>query len=62
MEFELRLVGGEVVTWEGKDGVEACHRYVDAHREAEVIAWRDIPHGLFLGLRPIVEPNPQGGE
>ncbi len=38
--YQLKLASGRVVTWTGKDGVDACRRYVDAHRDASVIAWR----------------------
>ena len=40
MMFELKLPDNEVVTWEGSDGEDAARRYVDAHREATIIAWR----------------------
>lgn len=49
MQFELKLATGRRVVWEGADGKEAAERYVDCHREAEVIAWRDYPrHGVFV--------------
>lgn len=40
MIYELKLSSGKVVTWEGKSGEDAAHRYVDCHRESTVIAWR----------------------
>jgi hypothetical protein len=53
-EFELLLLGDEkspteIVRWSGKDGEDAARRYVDCHRDASVIAWREIAHGLFIG-------------
>lgn len=49
MLFELKLSTGEVVTWDGRDGVDASERYVDVHRDAAVLAWREPRHGLFIG-------------
>ena len=48
MQFELKLAHGKPVVWEGKDGADAATRYVDAHRNAEVIAWRDYPRTNFV--------------
>lgn len=53
--YELKLASGKVVKWEGKDGVDAAKRYVDCNREAVVIAWRYPPHGLSIGVKPIVD-------
>lgn len=40
--FELKLVGGKVVRWPGKDGQDAAQRYVDAHRDCRgVFATRE---------------------
>jgi hypothetical protein len=39
--YELKLASGKVVTWSGTDGEDASRRYVDAHREAAVVAWRN---------------------
>jgi len=39
--YELRLQGGKVVRWPGDSGPDAAERYVDAHRDAVVIAWRE---------------------
>ena len=48
--YELKLADGSVVTWAGKDGVDAAVRYVDAHREAAaVIAWREPRVQLRVG-------------
>ncbi len=43
MQYELKLATGRRVIWEGADGEEAARRYVDAHREAAVVAWRGAP-------------------
>lgn len=58
MEFELKLQGGKVVTWEGRDGEDASVRYAYAHRDQTVVAWRHVRFGLFLGIKPIIEPAP----
>lgn len=59
MEYELKIITPEgknkTITWEGKDGMEACIRYADAFRGSAVVAWRDVRHGIFPGLRPIIE-------
>lgn len=47
--YELKLATGKVVQWDGKDGINAAERYVDCHRAATVVAWREIRHGLFVG-------------
>ncbi|KKL20172.1 hypothetical protein LCGC14_2458130 [marine sediment metagenome] len=47
-EFELKLAGGKVVTFEGQTGEEAVARCRDLHCESQVIAWRPIVHGFFL--------------
>jgi hypothetical protein len=39
--FELKLVGNQrTVHWTGTSGEDAARRYVDAHRDATVIAYR----------------------
>jgi hypothetical protein len=48
-EYELKLKGGKVATWQGRDGIDAATRYVDVHRTATVLAWREPRHGLFIG-------------
>ena len=51
--YELKLETGKRVTMTGKNPTEAATRYVDLHREARVVAWRDAErHGLW----------PYGGE
>lgn len=58
MTYELKLTDGRVVIWDGLTGIDAALRYVAAHPEATVTAWRETPrHGLFVGLVPIVEPG-----
>lgn len=55
-QYELKLASGKVVIWEGEEGIDAAKRYVDAHREATVIAWRDYPrYGIFLGMQTIID-------
>lgn len=39
--YQLKLAAGRVVTWTGNDGEDAARRYVDAHRDAVVVAWRE---------------------
>lgn len=58
-EYELLLAGGRIVTWTGATAEEAARRYVDAHRDAAVVATRPGPrHGLHIGTRPIMgEPG-----
>lgn len=54
--YELKLADGRVVTWEGRDGIDACHRYADSHPGAIVIAWREADrHGIHIGQLPIVQ-------
>lgn len=58
--YELKLAGGKTVVWQGKDGLDACHRYADAHPGSVVIAWREADRvGLHVGLLPI-EQNKGG--
>jgi len=52
--FELLLADKSVVTWNGSDGINAAKRYADAHPGATVIAWREVQHGLSVGLLPII--------
>lgn len=54
--FEVKLATGQIVTWSGRDGMDACRRYVAAHPGAVAVAWRPADrHGVFPGLLPIVE-------
>ncbi|MDP2945876.1 MAG: hypothetical protein Q8N61_00255 [bacterium] len=59
-EFELKLATGKFVTWNGQDGEEAARRYVDCFRGVKVVAWRWPRHGLFIGMRRILEPGDAG--
>lgn len=55
-EFELMLISGKRIIWEGKDGLDACQRFADTHPGETVFAWREYPrHGVFVGAQPIVE-------
>lgn len=38
--FELKLADGRRAHWTGADGIDAARRYVDAYRDAVVVAWR----------------------
>ncbi len=40
-EYELKLANGKVVTWTGKDGIDAATRYADCNHGAVVVAWRE---------------------
>ena len=51
-EWELKLQTGKTVTWTGKTGEDAAWRYVDCHREATIIAYRQPRYGIFPGVRP----------
>lgn len=56
--FEVMTADRKLHVWEGKDGLDACQRFTDAHRDAVVIAWRHYPRvGLFIGMREIIEPD-----
>ena len=52
-EWELKLASGKMVTWIGKTGEDAAWRYVDCHRDATVVAYRQGNRtGIFPGVRP----------
>jgi len=53
--FELRLRGGKTVTWPGSDGESAARRYALAHPGVTVIAWREVQHGVSVGLLNIID-------
>ena len=56
--YELKLIDGRKVTWQGKDGQDACRRYIDAHPGATIVAVRAAERvGVFVGLLPIKEPG-----
>lgn len=41
----LLLIAGRrtPVEWSGRDGLDACQRYADAHPGSAVTAWREAP-------------------
>ena len=39
--YDLLLTGKRRVTWGGVNGINAAHRYADAHPDTGVIAWRE---------------------
>jgi hypothetical protein len=47
--YELKLASGTVVRWQGSSGVSAAERYVDCHRDAVVVAWREPRVQLLTG-------------
>jgi len=53
--FELLLSDGKTVTWDGHDGENTARRYANAHPEATVIAWREVRHGVSVGLLKIID-------
>ncbi len=41
MKYELKLKGTRrTAVWEGASGIDAANRYVDAHQDDAVVAWR----------------------
>ena len=55
-QYELKLLNGRIVVWEGKDETDAIERYVDSHRDETVIAIRNYPrHGVFVGSKKIID-------
>ena len=48
--YELKLASGKVTTWTGVSGDDAARSYVDGHRSAVVVAWREPRYGLFVGF------------
>lgn len=60
MIYELLLASGRVVAWTGDTPRDAARRYVDIHRTETVVAWRHVQHGLFVGLRHVVERERSG--
>ena len=49
-QFELMLASGKRVMWNGRNGVDAAHRYVDCHAGASVTAWRTPRVSLSVGI------------
>jgi hypothetical protein len=48
VDFELKLATGKTIRWPGRDGEDACRRCTDCTGN-QVVAWRPIRHGLFIG-------------
>ena len=48
--YELKLASGDVARWQGTTGVNAAERYVDMHRDAVVVAWREPRVQLLVGV------------
>ena len=55
-QYELKLVNGEVVIWDGKDWKDAAQRYVDAHPEAKVCAFREAGRRGFYPFSARIVP------
>ncbi len=55
--FELLLVGGRTVEWDGDDGVSASQSYANAHPGAQVFAFRERRRGMYPMLTTIAEPG-----
>ena len=53
--LELKLANGKRVKWDGETGLDAANRYVDAHPEATVIAWRHYTPPIAIGMIKIKE-------
>jgi len=51
--FELMTSMG-IVRWDGRDGVDACQRWADAHPGETVTAWRYRKTELRIGMIRIV--------
>ena len=53
-EYELKLANGKTVVWVGDGPIEAAKCYVDCHREATVIAWREANRTniIVTGVNP----------
>ncbi len=52
-EYQLKVViNGKpsLKTWVGKDGLDACKRYQDYFKDHTVIAWRELPYGVYEGI------------
>jgi hypothetical protein len=59
--YELLVSGGKTVVWDGKDGLDACQRYADAHPGVSVSAWRQANRTNVVipspNLNNIIEPG-----
>ena len=51
--FELKTSNGKKVTWNGKNGLDACKRYVDCHPNETIVAWRHPKNTIAFGLKKI---------
>lgn len=47
--YEIKLASGKVVTWQGRDGVDACKSAADCLRET-VVAWREPRAAIHVGI------------
>ena len=56
-KFELQLSNGQIVEWEGCNGIDAAQRYENAHPDVTAFAWRHVRFGVFVGVLRIVEPG-----
>jgi len=59
-KYQLKVIVNGLpvkMTWVGKDGPDAVKRYQDMYPDHTVVAWREIPFGLFImgDARNIVE-------
>lgn len=60
-KFELLLDDNSQDVWSGRDGEDAARRYVDCHRDAVVVAYREAPgtglsaltRGCLIDGRPV---------
>ena len=59
--FELLLDDNSQDVWSGRDGEDAARRYVDCHRDAVVVAYREaagaplsvLTRGAVIDGRPV---------
>lgn len=50
-QYELKITGERrTVIWEGASGEAAALRYMDAHQDQIVAAWRDYPHTNYVTI------------
>jgi len=56
MTFELLLVGGAVVRWDGRSGEDAAQAYVAGHPGVAVVAWRQPRYPISVLGRGRVLP------
>jgi hypothetical protein len=53
--YELLLGDRTVVSWQGRDGVDAAVRYADAHPGVTVLAWREPRVQLRAGYAGLAD-------